>query len=450
MRRSSSSSTALSSASVKTRTFIGPFIILIGVVLSSAIQTEVASYEASTLGFDKPYFSFFVTHSTFVIVFPIHLALVALKGGPKGSVTRARQLVRGLRAVLADQLSTVPRWRVLAKPFMYKIVPLTVLVTIPAVCWFAAMALAPAVDITALYATSAFHTYFFSMLLLGTRLTRTTLGAIAVAFAGVLAITLDSGSGDGNMGSNRLLGDIIMVVGGAALGLYEVVYKMVLPESEGGTNRSGQTETHDAESSGSDEEDNEIVLSSSRPMATTPLLSGSKPPSENGSLSDVQPISSRVNSPRTSLNGPRPHSYSTHAHTPLRPREVHHHVPSLPSGLHSNFLVSAIGLATFVLLWFPLPLLHMTGMEIFELPTTAKLWGIVAVVALCGSIYNAGLMMLIGLWGPTTSSVANLLTIGLVAIADALWMGRAPDFQTIIGAGMICGGFAVLLYDGEE
>lgn len=436
---------ASASASIRTRTFLGPFVILIGVVLASAIQTEVASYEASTLGFDKPYFSFFVTHSTFVIAFPIHLALVSLKGGLKGSRSRARQLVRGLRAVLADQLGTVPRWRVLAKPFIYKIVPLTVLVTIPAVCWFAAMALSPAVDITALYATSAFHTYFFSMLLLGTRLTRTTLGAIAVAFAGVLAITLDGGDG-GNMGSNRMLGDIIMVVGGAALGLYEVVYKMVLPESEGGAH-AGHTQTHDPESSGSDDEDDEIVLGSSRPVATTPLLSGSKPPSPNGSLSDIIPISSRANSPRTSLNGPRPPSY---VHTPLRAREAHHHVPSLPEGLHSNFLVSAIGLATFLLLWFPLPILHMTGMEKFELPSTGYLWGIVAVVAVCGAIYNAGLMMLIGLWGPTTSSVANLLTIGLVAIADALWMGRAPDLQTILGAGMICAGFAVLLYEGEE
>lgn len=443
---------ALASAPIRTRTFIGPFIVLIGVVLSSAIQTEVASYEASTLGFDKPYFSFFVTHSTFVIAFPVHLALVSLKGGgPKGAVARGRQLIRGLRAVIADQLGCVPRWRVLAKPFMYKIVPLTVLVTIPAVCWFAAMALSPAVDITALYATSAFHTYFFSMLLLGTKLTRTTLGAIAVAFAGVLAITLDGGDG-GNMGSNRMLGDIIMVVGGAALGLYEVVYKMVLPESQGGSQRSGHTETHDPESSGSDDEEDEIVLGSSRPVATTPLLSGSKPPSPNGSLSDIVPISSRANSPRTSLNGVRPPSYATHTplHTPLRAREAHHHVPSLPSGLHSNFLVSAIGLATFVLLWFPLPLLHVTGVEKFELPDSAYLWGIVAVVAVCGAIYNAGLMMLIGLWGPTTSSVANLLTIGLVAIADALWMGRAPDLQTVLGAGMICAGFAVLLYEGEE
>lgn len=58
-------------------------------------------------------------------------------------------------------------------------------------------------------------------------------------------------------------------------------------------------------------------------------------------------------------------------------------------------------------------------------------------------------MALIGIWGPTTSSVANLLAIGLVAIVDALWIGSLPDLQTFIGVGMICAGFGVLLWQGE-
>lgn len=58
-------------------------------------------------------------------------------------------------------------------------------------------------------------------------------------------------------------------------------------------------------------------------------------------------------------------------------------------------------------------------------------------------------MVLIGIWGPTTSSVANLLTIGLVAITDAIWIGHIPDIQTLCGVGMICIGFGVLLWEGE-
>lgn len=58
-------------------------------------------------------------------------------------------------------------------------------------------------------------------------------------------------------------------------------------------------------------------------------------------------------------------------------------------------------------------------------------------------------MWLIGVWGPTTSSVANLLAIGLVAVVDAVWLGHVPDFLTIIGVAAICVGFGVMLYEGE-
>lgn len=62
---------------------------------------------------------------------------------------------------------------------------------------------------------------------------------------------------------------------------------------------------------------------------------------------------------------------------------------------------------------------------------------------------NAGLMVLIGIWGPTTSSVANLLTIGLVAVIDAVWVGTVPSGQQLVGVGMICVGFGILLWEGE-
>lgn len=58
-------------------------------------------------------------------------------------------------------------------------------------------------------------------------------------------------------------------------------------------------------------------------------------------------------------------------------------------------------------------------------------------------------MILIGIWGPTTSSVANLLTIGLVAVIDAVLMGLLPSVQTLTGVGMICIGFGILIWEGE-
>lgn len=442
MRTPSVSRVPVATSAPRTKSYVAPFIILAGIVIASATQTETASYMANALNFDKPYFGFFATHITFSLVFPVHLAVLSISH--KSPRTRARHLLRNLRAVLADQLGTAPRWKALYRPLAKKILPLTALISIPAICWFVAMAFSPAVDITAIYATSAFHTYFFSLLLLGTRLTRTTVLAIAVAFSGVLILTLD-GAGkpakDGDerrSGTRRVIGDVIMVVGAALLGLYEVVYKMVLPESQGGVHRETVNPgvPYVPIDNDIDDEDQDIALNGRPAESHTPLLAKalSRPASPTltgASGSTAQRI----------INTSIP---STPAH------RDEDHVPKLPTAFHSNFLTSLIGLATLVFLWPPFPLLHWTGIEVFEVPKGGLGWGLLVVIAIGGAIYNAGLMTLIGVWGPTVASVANLLTIGLVALADAVWLGHLPDFQTTIGAALICAGFGALLWEGEE
>lgn len=149
----------------------------------------------------------------------------------------------------------------------------------------------------------------------------------------------------------------------------------------------------------------------------------------------------------------------------------------MPAALHANFLTSCIGVATALFLWIPIVVLDWTGIEPFRWPgsrgeSTLGIWAGLEVVAWGGALYvsanasrktqssaasvaiaetsqNAGLMVLIGIWGPTTSSVANLLTIGLVAVIDAVLLGHLPNLQTLIGVGMICVGFGVLLWEGE-
>lgn len=59
-------------------------------------------------------------------------------------------------------------------------------------------------------------------------------------------------------------------------------------------------------------------------------------------------------------------------------------------------------------------------------------------------------MLLIGFWGPTVSSVANLLAIGCVALFDACYVGVVPSLSTMAGAGMIGIGFGVLLWEGGD
>lgn len=56
-------------------------------------------------------------------------------------------------------------------------------------------------------------------------------------------------------------------------------------------------------------------------------------------------------------------------------------------------------------------------------------------------------MLLISLLGPVIASVANLLTLILVAAADALFVPSAPPIthSTLLGGGMIVAAFAGLI-----
>lgn len=45
--------------------------------------------------------------------------------------------------------------------------------------------------------------------------------------------------------------------------------------------------------------------------------------------------------------------------------------------------------------------------------------------------------------------MANLLAIGLVALIDAVYLGRAIPSWTLCGALLVAAGFGVLLYQGE-
>jgi len=120
-----------------------------------------------------------------------------------------------------------------------------------------------------------------------------------------------------------------------------------------------------------------------------------------------------------------------------------------PFGFHPNLLTSLIGFFTFVLLWIPIPFLHYSGVEIFRLPPDLFTVWTIAGIALSGMVFNAGFMVLLGLWGPVIVSVGNLLTIVLVLISDCVF-GAGIDTLTVwslLGSGSIVLAFGVLAYD---
>ncbi|KAF8898766.1 hypothetical protein BD779DRAFT_1485450 [Infundibulicybe gibba] len=120
-----------------------------------------------------------------------------------------------------------------------------------------------------------------------------------------------------------------------------------------------------------------------------------------------------------------------------------------PFGLHPNMLTSAIGFCTLIILWIPLPILHLLNIEHFVLPPNAMTTLAIVGIALSGVVFNAGFMVLLGVWGPVITSVGNLLTIALVFFSDITFGTGAQSitFWSTLGSSVIVAAFGVLAYD---
>lgn len=87
--------------------------------------------------------------------------------------------------------------------------------------------------------------------------------------------------------------------------------------------------------------------------------------------------------------------------------------------IFANTFGSLIGLFTLTVLWIPLVILHITGMEPFELPRGDAAWMLIIGV-LMNATFSGSFLILISLTSPVLSSVAALMTIFIIAIVDQL------------------------------
>ncbi|KEI37069.1 uncharacterized protein L969DRAFT_90121 [Mixia osmundae IAM 14324] len=323
-------------------------------------------------------------------------------------------------------------------------------------------------DITAIYNSNAFWAYVFSIYFLGTeRWEVRKVLSVSLACIGVFIIaygdsdeldhvTPPEGGMDGetklarrlapsiDIGS-RLLGNLLALIGSLSFGLYEVWYKRyaALPDEMGaqvtvrrvGMTRSTSNATlltpgrdraarfYDRSVLGPDsapEDDEQAATPATHEM---PIGLGTPPPSR-------RPLTRTVSA--ASLGIAAADAYQT---------------PPVVFLTHANFITSMIGVFTLLLLWVPIPILHFTGIEPFELPPNLGIVGSIIAMVICGVIFNCGFMLLLGLWGPVVASVGNLCTLVLVAIADTFVMSSALSMSALIGCGLIVGAFSVLLVD---
>lgn len=111
--------------------------------------------------------------------------------------------------------------------------------------------------------------------------------------------------------------------------------------------------------------------------------------------------------------------------------------------IFANTFGSMIGCFTVCVLWIPIPILHYTGLETFELPR-GKVAGLLAISTLSNATFSGAFLVLMSLTSPVLSSVAALLTIFLVAITDWLLTGDKISKAAIAGGLIIIVAFLLL------
>lgn len=112
--------------------------------------------------------------------------------------------------------------------------------------------------------------------------------------------------------------------------------------------------------------------------------------------------------------------------------------------IFANTFGSLIGLTTLTLLWIPIPILHYTGLETFELPRGEAAW-MLFISVIANATFSGSFLVLISLTSPVLSSVAALLTIFLVALVDQL---LPPPLNSPLSAAAIAGGMLIIVAFG--
>lgn len=374
--------------------------VFVAVLLAFVAETQLAQFLQTTLEYRQSYFIFYTVHSCFSLSLPIHLfyLLCTTKNG-------LQPLLLGLRFAIVRQLTSRSEQNVDIRhrtPTIAKTALLVVLLTIfsslPGLLWFAAVPLASVTDITAIWNANAFFTYIFSVKLLGLKWGTLRLLAVCLATLGVIVVVYGGTTASPPGPESTLtsiahqpapfVGDVLTLSASLVYAFYQVVYKkyIALPTDPDLTSES--TNYQGLYSADDADDENQPPTSSKDKIVYPP-----------------------------------------------------------PFGLHPNLVIASMGMCTLLLFWIPIPFLHYYGLEEFRLPTRVDALMAIAGIAASAVVFNAGTMILLGIWGPIVTSVGSLLTIVLTFFSD-MFFGTVPfTFSGLVGTGMIVGAFAMLVFD---
>jgi len=384
-------------------------VLFILTLIAFVVESQLTQYVQSTLHYRQPFFIFYIVHSSFAIIFPLHLLYLVLT-----TSASLESLLAGLSLAVKIHFAPIDKSRlaILQSTFPYgRLLRLTAFLTVgltlPSVLWFISVSLSPLSDVTAIWNTNAFFAYIITVRLFKLNWEPRKLLAVLIATFGVMAVVY------GDVGQSELpntdqreavvntsetvkpkapvLGDLLTLCAAVGYGLYQVMYKLhAAPLQDGESELVAPY----------------VPLSDSDGLSADELDEGVK---------DVD---------------------DDLAYPP-------------PFGLYPNLLAGGIGWMTLSSLWIILPILHYSGYERFRLPDNPTLVLSIAGITGSGLVFNAGLLILLGIWGPIVVSVGNLLTIVLVLLSD-ITVGQGIDVITpwnLAGSGGIIVAFGILVCD---
>ncbi|KAH7149250.1 hypothetical protein B0J13DRAFT_551002 [Dactylonectria estremocensis] len=242
MRSRSPLSVAAGTSSTRKKYTYAAFFLVVSLI-SFCIQTELSAYIQHDLGWDKAYCMMYFTHGSWVVLWPVQLAILRLQKRDMPWPVfwkRHKQQLRTTAMMIEMQTLDVFRISVQqrARPVRY-IVRFTAMITcsltVAGLSWYIAVSLTTPSDLTAIYNCSAFFAYVFSVPLLKEPLRLDKSVAVLIAIVGVLVVAYgDTKEGAQTVeASNRFFGNLVIGVGSVLYGLYEVLYKRFACPPEG-------------------------------------------------------------------------------------------------------------------------------------------------------------------------------------------------------------------------
>ena len=309
-------------ASNRNRRLIG-WVSLAALILAWVGQAEVAQRIQVRLGYDKPWAVGWLNHGAMALLLPLvwlHDRRAFRKLGASARAVALRCAFLALVYTLADY------------------------------CWYLGLARTAVSEATALFNAQSVFTYALSVCVLGEKVRARKVLAVLIAVGGVALISFcGGGRGDAPTGgSDRVVGDLIVVAGAFGYAVYEVVFAKVMP-------------------------------------------------------ADASPS-----------------------------------VANAAAGL--------VGLLSLFVAAPGFVVLDVTRVEPFEWPTEG-VWAWLALNAGLALVFNVCLLLCVACLSPLTTSVGCMVTIPLSVLVDFLWHGLEPGWGDAVGAVLVAGGFALLVFE---